>query len=472
MNAQYDVCVIGAGPGGYVAALRAAMRGSKTLLVEKEFLGGTCLNWGCIPTKTLIASADLFRAITRAGDFGIKLPGAAPQIDWGKVQERKDGVVSKLRRGIDSLLKNAGVEVMKGEASFADRKTITVSGARGKIAATSFIIASGSEPTMPSFIQRSKRVLDSTSILSIDRIPDSLLVLGGGVIGCEFASLFSAMGTEVTVVEMLPDILPGQDKEVARLLAAELKKSGIKIHVGAPLSDIKAGVKSVSGSAAGKKISAEYMLVAIGRSPVTSGLNPANAQVKTDEMGYIPVDARCKTNVPGIYAVGDVTGRIQLAHLASAMGMAAAENASGGSSSFRDDLVPGCIFTHPEIGSVGLTSENCTDKNIRIKTGKFLFASLGKAMAIGETSGFCKIIADEETDQVLGAHIIGPHATDLIAEAATAMNLEITAKELAKAIHAHPTLSEATMEAAHNLHGECVHSPLSQRKQIVGSVVL
>ncbi|MBN1865150.1 MAG: dihydrolipoyl dehydrogenase [Victivallales bacterium] len=459
MKAQYDVCVIGAGPGGYVAALIAAGRGSKTLLVEKGFLGGTCLNWGCIPTKTLIASADLLRKVRCASEFGIKLSGASPSMDWQKVQERKDDVVTKLRGGIDSLLKGAGVDVIEGQASFADRKTIAVSGSKGRISAVNFIIASGSEPAIPSFIPQSKRILDSTSILSIDHIPKSLLVLGGGVIGCEFASLFSTLGTEVTIVEMLPDILFGQEKDVSRLLAAELKKMGVSIGVGAPLSNIKADAKSVSGYAAGKRISAEYMLVATGRSPVVSGLNLANAQVKTDKEGHIPVDARCRTNVPGIYAVGDVTGRILLAHLASAMGMAAAENASGGNSTFRDNLVPGCIFTHPEIGSVGLTSESCRSRNIPVKTAKFHFAALGKAMALGETSGFCKLIADENSDQVLGAHIIGPNATDLVAEVATAMNLEVTAKELARAIHAHPTLSEVTMEAAHSLHGECVHAP-------------
>lgn len=462
-NQKCDVCVIGAGPGGYVAAIRAGRLGAKTILIEKEYLGGTCLNWGCIPTKTLLAATDVFRQMKKAADFGIEIKGTTA-VKWDVMQERKDEIIAKLRNGIASLLKASGVEVISGEASFLDKKTVIVSGSRGKITADKFIIATGSEPAMPGFIPKSTRIINSTGLLSIQKIPKSLIVLGGGVVGCEFASLFAELGTLVTVVEMMPEIIPGQDLEISKQLAREMKKQGIKVLTGTPMEKIKAGKTSIEGTVGKEKISAEYMLVAIGRIPVTGKLKPETAGVQLGEKGFIPVDNKCRTNIPGIYAIGDVTGRIQLAHLASAMGMVAAENACNHSSTFRDDLVPGCIFTHPEIGSVGLTSEQCAAKEIKVNTGKFAFAGLGKAMAIDESTGFCKIIADAETDQVLGVHMIGPHAADLIAESATAMNLEITAKELGKAIHAHPTLAEATMEAAHAVHDECVHMPPPRKR--------
>ncbi|NOY74329.1 MAG: dihydrolipoyl dehydrogenase [Kiritimatiellaeota bacterium] len=453
-----DVCVIGGGPGGYVAAIRASRLGQKTILVEKDQLGGTCLNVGCIPTKTLLASLDALEMVRNAAEFGVKVDGdCAP--DWKAMLERKEKVVAQLNKGIGALLKASKVEVLTDTAKFADRKTAKLAASGDTVKADKFIIATGSTPAMPGFIPKSNRVLDSTDLLSIKEIPKSLIVLGGGVVGCEFACLFAGLGSKVTVVEMLPEILPGQDGEVSKLMRREFKKKGIDVKVGAPLEDIKATAKAVSGKVGKDKLSADYMLVSIGRVPVSSEINPAAAGVKVDEKGFIPVTDRCATNVPGIYAIGDVAGRVQLAHMASAMGMVAAENCAGTRSTFRDDLVPGCVFTSPEIGSVGLTQEACGEKGIEVKIGKFPFSGLGKAMAIGETAGFCKIIADAETDQVLGAHIAGPHATDLIAEIATSMNLEITAAELGKAIHAHPTLGEIAMETAHAVHGECVHMP-------------
>jgi len=465
MPDKFDICVIGAGPGGYVAAIRAAQNGAKVAIIEKEYLGGTCLNWGCIPTKTLIASAEVLHKAKTASDFGIKIDGNVSP-DWPAMLGRKTSVVEKLRGGIGMLLKNAGVTAFTGSASFADRKTINVAGTDGrkeKVSADKFIIASGSEPAMPGFIPKSKRIITSTEILSINEIPKSLLVLGGGVIGCEFACLFAELGTKVTVVEMMPNILPLQDKELSRILSREMKDRGIEIFVGSPMEKIEADGKSVNGVVGKEKISADYMLVSIGRIPVTKSLNLAAAGIAANEKGWIPVDTKCRTSVPGIYAIGDVTGRVQLAHFASAMGLCAADNATGKDCEFREDLVPGCIFTSPEIGTVGLSEEQCKEKNIAYNVGKFPFAALGKAMAINETSGFCKIIADSATDQVIGVHIAGPHATDLISEAVTAMNLEVTAKALGKAIHAHPTLGEAMMEAAHAVHGESVHM-LAPRK--------
>ncbi|MFA6291639.1 MAG: dihydrolipoyl dehydrogenase [Victivallales bacterium] len=459
MSEKFDICVIGAGPGGYVSAIRSAHNGAKVALVEKEFLGGTCLNWGCIPTKTLIASTEVLSKAKKAADFGIKISGEVLP-DWPAMLGRKDAVVEKLRGGIGGLLKNAGVSVFTGNASFVDRKNIFVEkndGKKEKLSAEKFIIATGSEPAMPGFIPKSKRIINSTDILSIKEIPGSLLVLGGGVIGCEFACLFAELGTKVTVVEMMPNILPLQDKELSKVLAREMKAHGIEIYTGAPLEKIVADGKSVSGNIGEEKLSAEYLLVSVGRVPVSKTLNLKAAGVVASEKGWIPVDSKCRTNAPNIYAIGDVTGRVQLAHFASAMGFCAADNACGIRNEINDDLVPGCIFTCPEIGTVGLSEEQCKEKNIQYNVGKFPFAALGKAMAINETSGFCKIISSVETDQVLGVHIVGPHATDLISEAVTAMSLEVTAKALGKAIHAHPTLGEAMMEAAHAVHGESVH---------------
>lgn len=458
---KFDLCVIGAGPGGYPAAIRAGQCGAKVVIIEKGYLGGTCLNWGCIPTKTLIAGVEVLDKIKDAGEFGIRVEGKAVP-DWPAMLKRKNAVVEKLRGGIAGLLKNAGVTVFNGTASFVDRKTVLCSGDGGErttVSAEKIIIASGSEPFMPHFIPESKRVLNSTQLLSIEKIPKTLLVLGGGVIGCEFACLFAKLGADVTVVEMLPAILPLQDKEISRCLTREMQKSGIKVITGCPLEKIKADNRLISGTAGKEKVSAEYMLVAIGRSPAISTLNLKATGVKTDEKGWVSVDSQCRTNIPNIYAIGDVTGRIQLAHLASAMGLCAAENVCEGRCKFKDDLVPNCIFTAPEIGTVGFTQEQCEKQGIEVKIGRFPFAALGKAMTINETAGFCKIIASAETDQVLGVHIIGPHATDIIAEAVPAMNMEITAKELGRAIHAHPTLGEIMMEAAHAVHGESVHVP-------------
>jgi dihydrolipoamide dehydrogenase len=459
---KYDLCVIGAGPGGYVAAIRAGRLGAKTILIEKENLGGTCLNVGCIPTKTLLASAEALRMVKKAAEFGIDT--SAPKINWDKMLGRKDDVIQKLRKGIAGLLKASKVEVVTGTASFLDKKTVMLSGSGKKITANKFIIATGSEPLVPSFIPESKRVITSTELLSIKKIPKSLIVLGGGVVGCEFASLFAELGTDVTIVEMMNSLIPGQDADVSAALEKELSDAGIKVMTGVPLADIKATGKSVTGKVGSDKVSAEYLLVSIGRTPVSRSLKPESAGIKVSERGFIEVDERCSTNVSGIYAIGDVSGRIQLAHMASAMGMTAAENVCGKRSTFRDDLVPGCIFTHPEIGTVGMTSEQCKEQNIEVNIGKFFFAGLGKALAAGETGGFCKIIADAKTDQVLGVHIIGAHAADLIAEAAVAMNMEVTAKELGKAIHAHPTLAEAIMEASHAVHGDCVHMPPVRKK--------
>lgn len=447
---EFDVLVIGGGPGGYVAAIRAAKNGAKTALVERKEFGGTCLNIGCIPTKTLIAGVDVYHKARHAMEFGVKISGEVSP-DWEAMLARKDSVIKTLRGGIGSLLKAAGVTVFKGHGAFTGRKTVKVVDGEGgeveEITANKIIIASGSETLVPGFIPKGKRVITSTELLSIPEIPKSLLILGGGVIGCEFACLFAELGTKVTIVEMLDSIMPNIDRETSRVVAAQMQKMGIEIMNGKPLGDLKADDKGVSGKVGDLTVSADYLLVSIGRKPALEGMNLAASGVKTNERGWIPVDSSCRTNVPGIFAIGDATGSWQLAHAASAMGVVAADVACGKKNAFDGSLVPGCIFTSPEIGSVGKSQEQCDKEGIETRVGKFPFAALGKAMAINETVGFCKIIADAKTDQILGVHIVGPHATDLIAEACPALHLEITAKELGKAIHAHPTLGEAMMES-------------------------
>ena len=434
--------------------------------MERKEFGGTCLNIGCIPTKTLIAGVDVYHKARHAMEFGVKISGEISP-DWEAMLARKDSVIKTLRGGIGSLLKAAGVTVFKGHGAFTGRKTVKVVDGEGgeveEITANKIIIASGSETLVPGFIPKGKRVITSTELLSIPEIPKSLLILGGGVIGCEFACLFAELGTKVTIVEMLDSIMPNIDRETSRVVAAQMQKMGIEIMNGKPLGDLKADDKGVSGKVGDLTVSADYLLVSIGRKPALEGMNLAASGVKTNERGWIPVDSSCRTNVPGIFAIGDATGSWQLAHAASAMGVVAADVACGKKNAFDGSLVPGCIFTSPEIGSVGKSQEQCDKEGIETRVGKFPFAALGKAMAINETVGFCKIIADAKTDQILGVHIVGPHATDLIAEACPALHLEITAKELGKAIHAHPTLGEAMMEAAHAVHGESAHIPSKRR---------
>lgn len=463
---NFDLCVIGSGPGGYVAAIRAGQRGLNVALIERKNLGGTCLNIGCIPTKTLIAGGEVYEKALSAAEFGVDISGKITP-NWPKMLDRKNEIIGKLRGGIASLLKAAGVTVFNGTATFLGRKELMVmegTDAGTKISAKNIIIATGSEALVPGFIPKNPRIMTSTELLDIKEIPKTLLILGGGVIGCEFACLFAGLGSKVTVVEMLPAILPPADKEVSRLLTRKMNDMGITVMTGEAMSDIKATKNGVTAKVGKESVKGDYLLVSIGRKAVTDGLNLAVTGVKTDERGWIPVNEYCRTNVSGIYAIGDIGGKVWLAHLASAMGICAVENICGNRNEFSYDLIPGCIFTKPEIGMIGLTEDQCKEKGINYNVGKFPFAALGKAMAINETDGFCKIIADAETDQILGVHIIGPHATDLIAEAGPAMLMEATARELGKAIHAHPTLGEAMMEAAHAVHNESAHVPTRRKR--------
>lgn len=457
---DFDVIVIGAGPGGYPAAIRAAQLGKRTAIVEKEAFGGTCLNWGCIPTKTLIASAERYHHAAHSGDFGVTVKGAS--FDYAKMVARKCEVVSRLTGGIQALLKSNGVEMVKGAARFEGANRISVvqpDGAVRWMSAGAVIIAAGSDSAMPGFLPKDSRVMDSRAFLDLTALPGALLILGGGVIGCEFACMAAALGAKVTVVEMLEDVVMVLDRDVRRVLRKRMEALGITVLTGAPLTDIEVRKDKVAGMFKGQRLEGDALLVAVGRRPNTAALDLARAGVKADERGTIPVDAQGRTNVSSIFAVGDlVTGSIQLAHAATQQGVAAAEAAAGLRTKV-EKICPSCIFTSPEIGLAGLTEAKAQETGRAVKVATFPFAALGKAMAAGETDGFVKWIADPVTGQLLGAQAIGCHATDLISEAAVAIRNEMTVDEIGRAIHCHPTLSEAWMEAAHAFHGTCVHLP-------------
>ncbi len=457
---DFDVIVIGAGPGGYPAAIRAAQLGKKTAIIEKEAFGGTCLNWGCIPTKTLIASAERYHHAIHSEAFGVTAKGAS--FDYAKMTARKAEIVSKLSSGVQMLLKSNGVELIKGLARFEGPNRLSVlqpDGTTRWLSAASVIIAAGSDSAMPGFLPKDKRVMDSRAFLELTALPKSLLVLGGGVIGCEFACMAAALGTRVTVVEMLEDIVVVLDRDVRRVLRKRMEALGIKILTGAPLTNIAVKKDKVSGTYKDQTVEGDILLVAVGRKPNTAALDLARAGVKADERGTIPVDAQCRTNVASVFAVGDlVTGSIQLAHAATQQGVVAAEAAAGLKSKV-EKICPSCIFTSPEIGMAGLTEAKAQQLGVAVKTAVFPFSVLGKAMAAGETEGFVKWVADPVTGQLLGAQAIGCHATELISEASLAIRNELTIDEIGNAIHCHPTLSEAWMEAAHAFHNACIHLP-------------
>jgi dihydrolipoamide dehydrogenase len=463
---MFDIVVIGAGPGGYPAAIRAAQLGASVAIVEKEQVGGTCLNWGCIPTKALIAAADTFARIKHAEALGITVQGAS--VDYAVMIGHKNKVVSQLQGGIKQLLAANGVKQFAGVASFKDRSTITIAGNGGgsvlsepqTLGAKKVIIATGSTSVMPGFLPKHERVVESRGFLDLNRLPASLLVLGGGFIGCELACMAAMLGVKVTIVELLEDILLLLDPDVRREVRGHLEKSlGIRVLTGKALEKVVATDKGVTGTFGDEVLRADLLLSAIGRKPVTEGLKLENAGVKVNERGFIEADDCCRTNVATIYAIGDVTGKIQLAHYATAQGVAAAENAVSQKPHKHDTIVPNVIFTSPEVGTVGLSEADAKKQGRAVKTGKFRFAGLGKALAVGETTGFVKWIADAATGQLLGAAAVGPHATELISEATTAIRAELTVQEIGRTIHAHPTFSESWMEAAHAVHGEAIHAP-------------
>lgn len=458
---RYPIAILGAGPGGYVAAIRAAQLGAKVAVVEQDALGGTCLNRGCIPTKALLAGASIVEAIKRAEAFGIQVQGY--HLDYSRLVARKDAVVKQLRQGIGYLFKKNKVDLFPGKGHLISPRRIAVTNPSGEvqeIEAENIIIATGSDPALlPGLGYNGRTVVTSTEALAWDTLPESIIIIGGGVIGCEFATLFSTLGVKVTIVELLPTILPMIDSELSRRYQMLLKKVGVEIRTQAHVTAVEGeGEKAKVTLSGGETLTADKVLISIGRKFNTQGLGLENVGIALGPKGEIVVDDYLRTNVEGVYAIGDVTGRMQLAHVASAQGIAAVQTILGRPTKVNYDAVPSCIFTSPEIATVGLTQEEAERRGLKVKVGKFYFLASGKAQAMGETDGLVKIVADASDDRVLGVHIMGPHATELIAEATLAVTQGIKAKELAACIHAHPTLSEAIMEAAEAVHGLSIHS--------------
>lgn len=457
------IAVLGGGPGGYVAALKAAQLGAQVTVIESSEVGGTCLNWGCIPTKALLASAEALHKAKNLSDFGIELNGSVTP-NLSMIMERKNKVVSTQVKGIRALFKNWGVELIEGRGRLTGPASLEVEkkdGSTATIAADKIIIATGSRPAeLPAFKFDGKNILSSNEALTITDIPKSMLIIGAGVIGCEFACIYNEFGTDVTMVEMMPRAVSTEDEEISELLAKELKKKKIKLLTGVGVTKVE---KTPDGMHAylsdGKELTAEKILVSIGRALNSDNIGLDSVGINRGKRGEIIVDSRMETNIKGVYAIGDVVGGILLAHVASTEGITAAKNICGRDTTMDYSVVPAAIFTSPEIGSVGLRENQAADKGIKTRIGRFQFRALGKAHAMGEISGFVKIIADAGTDKILGVHIIGPHASDLVHEAAVAMKAGLKARDIAATIHAHPTLSEGLLEASEDVHGDSVHVP-------------
>ncbi len=454
MSKEYDLVVLGGGPAGYPAAIRAAQLGASVCLVEKGPLGGTCLNWGCIPTKTLHALAHL---IERAGDGG-RLGASGTLVPDAKVLfEHKKDVVTSLVGGIERLVKKRKIDLVRGEGTLEGGGAVGVEGS-GTITGKKVLVATGSsEVELPGLEFDGERILSSRDILDLGRIPESLVVVGGGVIGCEFASIFNAFGVKVTIVEMLPRIIATEDGQISRYLQSFLKRRGVVFHLGTKVSEAEVKEDSVLCRLEnGDGLEAECVLVSVGRRPNLEGVGLDRAGVKYDR-GGIDVNGRMETNVGGIYAAGDVVGGLMLAHVATREGVTAAGNALGQSDAVRYDAMPNTIYTLPEVSRVGLTEEEAKRNGLEIVTGRFPFAANGKAKGLGEEDGFVKWVASKGEGRLLGLHIIGPQATELVASGVLAVEQGMTAEEYARAVLPHPTLSEALAEAAEAIHGTSIH---------------
>jgi dihydrolipoamide dehydrogenase len=477
MNNDYDVIVIGAGTGGYVAAIRAAQLGLKTAVVEKQkALGGTCLLWGCIPTKALLEHAHALKIAQHAKDWGVTFGSSTSSgqasigIDMNQVQTRKDRIVNGLTKGVEFLFKKNKIDWIKGTARLTGRGGVEVfeGDQQTLTAGKEIVVATGSAPrSVPGIEIDRKRIITSDEAVNLREVPKRIVIMGSGAVGVEFASIFRRFGSEVTILELLPRLVPIEDEAVSAELEKSFKKQGITSHTGAKATAARAGADGVDvdvelSGGNRQTLRADYLLVATGRGPVTTGLNAEGVGLEM-EKGYIKVDAQYRTNVPGISAIGDVItlgapGHPQLAHVSSAEGIITAERIAGQQTRpLNYDHVPGCTYCDPEIGSVGLTEREAKERGYEVRVGTFPFGVLGRAKMAGETDGFVKIVADKKYDELLGVHMIGLRSTELVAEATVALRLESTVEDLIRTIHAHPTMAEAIGEAAHAVHGAAIH---------------
>lgn len=458
--ADYDVVVIGAGPGGYVSAIRSAQRGAKTAVIEKKYLGGVCLNIGCIPTKTLINTAGLFRKLKKADEFGIHVDNA--QLDLNQLKQRKNKVISLNTGGIERLFKSYQIDWIKGEAKISQPGEVIVD--EKQITSKNIIIATGGRPIeLPILPFDKERIIDSSQALELTEIPKRIGIIGAGAIGCEFACIWNSFGAEIHLIEMLPHILPKEDEELAKRLESIFKKEGIQVYPGSKLKEAKVNKNNIILSIEGTKtteITVDLVLVCVGmRCNSDCVKEPLRSALKINKKGGIVVNDKMETGVPGVYAIGDVIDRTWLAHGASNEGIVAVTNATGGNKRMDYRVLPACTFTFPELASVGLTEAKAKEQGVPVKVGKFLFSANGRAHAIGEPEGMVKMVGDAQTDEILGIHILGPEAGEMIATASVAMKLESTVEELAETIFTHPTLSEVIMEASEDYYGMSIHSP-------------
>lgn len=457
---DYDVAIIGAGPGGYVAAIRAGQLGLKTAVVERDALGGVCLNWGCIPSKALIRNAEILQLFRRAEEFGVSFDNL--RFDFGKAIDRSRRVVATLTRGVAALLNKNKVEHIKGEARFLDAHTLQISPDARTLTAKNVIIATGARPTsIPGLEIDGQRVITSREALELRELPRRVVVIGGGAIGAEFAYLYNAYGVEVTIVEILPRLLPNEDEDISRLLERSFARQGIKFLTGAQVkaaSGVESGLRlAVEQGKEVTTLEAERVLVAVGVQPNTQGLALEKIGVEL-ERGYVKVDASMATNVPGVYAIGDVTGILLLAHVAMAQGVVAVERIAGlEPPNLNYELMPRATYCHPQVASLGLTESQAIARGYEVKVGKFPFQASGKARAIAEAEGMVKVVADRSYGELLGVHMIGPDVTEMLGEVSLGRLLEGTTHELGWLVHAHPTLSEALKEAALDAEGRAIH---------------
>ena len=455
-----DLVVLGGGPGGYVAAIRAAKLGVKTIVIEKENLGGVCLNWGCIPTKALYHVAQTIDEIKKADIFGINISGW--NLDFKKAMDRKDQIIAAQRQGLAFHFRKNNIGLVMGLGKLISSNKILVTQGNGQeveVIAKNIIIATGSHAAnVPPFNLEDKGVIDNIGILSLTSIPESLLIVGGGVIGSEFANIFSTFGSSVTIVEMLPRILSTEDIEVSKVIAKAFGKKGINVFTNSVIEEVKKDKgKFFCKIKGGDEIVADKVLISVGRRPNSTGIGLEEIGITIDERGFIKADSHLRTNIPNIYAVGDVNGGLQLAHVASDEGKIAAENIAGKNKTMDYRVIPWAVFTSPEIGTVGLNEEQARSKGINVCFGLFPFSNSGKAFITGETEGFIKVVTDKDSGEILGAQMVGPRCSDLVHEVAVAMKGEMVVDTLAETVHSHPTLSEAVMEAAEDCFGIATH---------------